>query len=128
MTTRRRQVDELSAVDREAMARAIEILRREPARDNQLDYKLKHESFEAVGGFAAYSCQCNALSLKPWQVAPASVASAADIAAWSGGDDIHGWRAAALLALRLQSVGLSKYEPDPLSALERVEGRAPSVA
>jgi hypothetical protein len=66
--------------------------------------------------FAAYSLQCDALNLKPWQSPP-----------MDAGDDkprdespVAGRVAAWELRRRLIAAGLSKFEPDPIRALETV--------
>src|SRR5262245_48320543 len=111
----------LSAVDREAMERAIEIVRhRDKARAVQIADKLASEPWEEVGAFAAYTAQCDALRLKPWQWPPCWIA---DIAA-EPPPDHSGRRRAAELLQRLLAAGLSRYEPDPLGALERAEAGA----
>ena len=61
----------LRAIDRDAMRRAIEIVRRENfTRREQIDEKLTREPWEEVGAFASYAAQCTALKLKPWQAPP----------------------------------------------------------
>jgi hypothetical protein len=108
----------LSEVDREAMTRAIAIEneyqhKHERLRDGEsrLDRELKKDWIEA-GKSAAYSCQVRVLGLKPWQSPPCY-------------GDAHpghdGHADAAVLLKRLLACGLSRYEPDPLGALAKVE-------
>ena len=52
--------------DERAMRLAIKMARQEdPTWDRQIDRMLARESFKKVGKFAAYSCQCRALNLRP---------------------------------------------------------------
>jgi hypothetical protein len=112
----------LRAIDREALERAIAIDRqRDLATRQQIDEKLEREPWREVAEFAAYGCQCTALHLKPWQPPPC----------WAHPDDgdgeygpVMGRRAAAELLRRLLAAGLSRYEPDPVKALDRVERAA----
>jgi hypothetical protein len=115
----------LTAIDREALERAIAIDRqRDRATRQQIDDKLEREPWREVAEFAAYGCQCTALYLKPWQPPPC----------WAEIDDqdneagpISGHRAAAELLRRLLAAGLSRYEPDPVNALARVEAERARV-
>jgi len=94
--------------DRDAMTRAIAAARREsPTRSKQIDDKLRTEPWEAVGRFAAFSAQIESLHLKPWE----------STVVYADTPEAH-----ALLG-RLKAAGLSKYEPDPIAALQRVERR-----
>jgi hypothetical protein len=108
----------MKAVDRAAMKAAIERKRGEsPADRARIDEIIAKEGFEEAGETAAYSEQCRNLNLRPWQPAPMWAQPCAD-----GPDDgIMGWKQAELLLQRLLASGLSKYEPDPLGALERIE-------
>jgi len=108
----------LSAVDYDALGRAIETCRRkEPADREQIERKLSTELWREVAEFASYSCQCDALHLQPWQSPPCWVFDlVADINA--GNDGILGDYQAAKLLQRLLDAGLSRYEPDPIAALK----------
>jgi hypothetical protein len=61
---------DLDTVDRGALERAMQIAQRDPFRAQQLQSKLKDEAWVAVAEFAAYSCQIDALNLKPWESPP----------------------------------------------------------
>jgi hypothetical protein len=113
----------LSAVDRDALKRAIELAKGESAaRAAQINDKLKSESPMRVGEFAAYCCQHRALATKPWELAPVSVDEDDPIPV---GDD-HRRRARAIKLLRrLLAAGLSRYEPEPLTALAKMESIEP---
>jgi hypothetical protein len=74
-------------------------------------------SFEEVGRFAAYHCQCRILRLKPWETAPCDAGPHLHPDA----TDTHGYGAAAELLERMLAAGLSRWEPDPIGALEAAE-------
>ena len=48
----------------------MEIAQRDPLRAKHLRSKLEDEPWRDVAEFAAYSCQIELLSLKPWQSPP----------------------------------------------------------
>jgi hypothetical protein len=119
MTTLTDVEDEpLSATDYDALTRAIETCRRkDPATREQIEHKLATELWRGAAEFAAYSCQCDALHLQPWQSPPVWIDDlVADIQA--GNDGVGGQYAAAVLLRRLLDAGLSRYEPDPIAALK----------
>jgi hypothetical protein len=65
---------DLDPVDREALERAMAIaMQRDPLSAEHLASKLKDEPWREVAEFAAYSCQIESLSLKPWQDPPVSI-------------------------------------------------------
>jgi hypothetical protein len=114
----------LSPVDRTAMERAIEMLRRRGGQDaQQIEDKLARDPWERVGEFAAYACQDSALHLKPWQWPPCWLRTddAVERALAAPALDPKGLRVAGDLVRRLLAAGLSRYEPDPIAALERIE-------
>jgi|SRR3954463_11486446 hypothetical protein len=95
----------LTDVDRDAMTRAIAAARREsPNRSRQIDRKLASESFEAVGRFCAFSAQIESLHLQPFE----------STVVYADSPEAHA------LPRRLKAAGLSRFEPDPLGALEQV--------
>jgi hypothetical protein len=108
--------NQLSDVDRDAFERAIEIASREPWQRRRIEAKFeKGESFDNVGRAAAYHCQIAALDLQPWQ----------DPVMYAGlrrGDEGY-VRANLELLQRLLDAGLSRFEPDPLTALEQAGQR-----
>jgi hypothetical protein len=103
--------------DQDAFRRAIEELRKlEPTWDVTIVKMLEERPFEQVGEWAAEVLQVRALRLKPWQCAPASTANV------ENPRDVYGCRRAEVELLRkMLSLGLSRYEPDPLTAIARVE-------
>jgi hypothetical protein len=111
----------MNDLDHDAFKRAIELMQAEPAGSHGRELiealLAKQQSFEETGETACYYCQCKALRLQPWQSPPMYAAPRTD-----GHDDgSQGWKAAEMLAYRLRAAGLSKFEPDPLGALERAE-------
>ena len=78
------------------------------------------EGWQWAAETAAYQCQDKALKLRPWQPPPCWIRDPdGDLAA--GDDGIGGRYAAAKLTRRLLQAGLSRFEPDPVDALEAVE-------
>jgi hypothetical protein len=104
----------LSRTDRDAMRRAIEIVRRESFMSReQIDAKLCTEPWEEVGRFAAYAAQCTALKLRPWQAPPCHTRGFTDRPS-----DSYGNRPTEMkLRDDLLAAGLSLLEPDPEGAL-----------
>ena len=103
-------------VDRDAMRRAIAILRQDPFWATHIEDKLKREGFEKAGHFASYSAQCDALHLKPWETPPCDT--------WGTVPDPSSWgsRPAEIeLRDRLLAAGISVFEPDPVKALAEAE-------
>jgi hypothetical protein len=94
--------------DRDALERAMDIAKRDKERAKQLQSKLRDEPWIEVAEFAAYACQIDALSLKPWQSPPCSV---------DEDDPDERDRDAQKLLQRMLAAGVSRYDPDPLAAL-----------
>jgi hypothetical protein len=113
---------DLSRRDKAAMKLAIERARaRDEGRAQQIDAKLKAEPFEKVGRFAAYSCQYDTLGLKPWQSSPSMIEPTQIAAIVAAPDDGSGKRDAALLLQRMLKARISRWHPDPMTALAAVE-------
>jgi hypothetical protein len=107
---------ELTAVDIEALERAFAIARAESAEEREhLDGIEAREGWVSAGESASYHLQCRNLKLKCWEAPPMHV----------HGDEIgqnYGTKPKEVkLKRRLLALGLSVYEPDPISAIERVE-------
>jgi hypothetical protein len=61
----------LSKVDREALQRAIEMVRAEgPNETRWIDDHFRTNGFFETGRLASYHCQYRALQLKPWEFPP----------------------------------------------------------
>ena len=111
----------LTRTDKAAMQRAIALTRAEGrGRRDQIDAMLRNEPWEAVGAFASAHCQTRALDLRPWMWPPVFVT---DIKAClreppDAPNQIYN---AARLLKRMLAAGVSRYDPDPISALERAK-------
>jgi hypothetical protein len=116
----------VNPTDTDALTRAIELCRAEsPARRKQIDNKLADEPWENVARFAAGCAQSRNLGLQPWQNPPFR-ASLSDLDQPPG--DTSGRRESAELLRRLTDAGLSRFEPDPIAALERAEAKQRQAA
>ena len=83
--------------------------------------------FERVSRFAAFSCQMDSLRLDPFEYPPVWIRGDID-AALNAPDDARHIRNAARLLQRLLRANLSRFEPDPLGALKRVEAEQRQTA
>jgi hypothetical protein len=113
----------LSEVDNAALWRAMKKARRDPMRRRQLDAMMEtgRDKVE-VAKFASYVCQADRLQLKPWETAPCHISAAKTWVTLNVSDPDHRHRGiveAQALVRRLLEAGLSKYEPDPVLALEK---------
>jgi hypothetical protein len=116
-------------IDHEALSRALKQAKRDPVKARQLEAIEKQDGWRRAGEQAAYSLQCDRLLLKPWQSPPCYGDVDPPVDDFVGA----GRAAAADLLRRLLEAGLSRREPDPLKALERVErecagAKSPPVA
>jgi hypothetical protein len=109
----------LSPVDQEALERCIAITRNssEPGRRKQIDNMIKERGWYAAGIFSAYSSQYDAIRPRLWQPVPSDINDIEGTLA-KGDDHLGGSYRAALLLKRMLAAGLSRYEPDPVRALE----------
>jgi hypothetical protein len=74
----------------------------------QIESMLATDKFEEVGSFAAFSAQCDALHLMPWEAPPLYA---------SQGEALE-------LRERMDRLGVSKFEPDPVAAIAEAEAKA----
>jgi hypothetical protein len=113
----------LTEKDREALTRAMEIASREPRRREQLESMLEDRPWREVAEFAASVCQTKALSLYPWEVGPSDVSEHDEDGPVDLGARLseQSEPAARKLLRRMLAAGLSRFEPDPITALARVE-------
>ena len=98
---------EMDPVDREALERALQIGLREHPQQIQA---MLADSWEEAAKFSAYSAQCDALNLAPWEAAPCH-------GYLLDGDHVVRDPQGGALADALTAVGLSVWEPDPQGAL-----------
>jgi hypothetical protein len=73
---------------------------------------------------ADYTLQGRNLSLKPWQVPPVYIEDIAATLEEVPDNDHRGFRPAAKMLQRMLSLGISRYEPDPVAAIADAEQRA----
>ena len=122
----------LSRIDREALTRALEIVRNrpekeDPGRREQVDHLMKHEGWFTAADFCCYCCQSEVIRPRLWQPIPAGIDPADIETILARGDDApNGNYAAAKLLKRMLRAGLSRYEPEPLKALAEAKRRAPA--
>jgi hypothetical protein len=106
---------ELTEVDRDALSRALgdkledAEWRQALPRTFEVD---PERTLKDLAIKAAYSCQTRNLKCKPWE-SPPMFGDAAP--------EHDGHVAGAKLLKRLLDAGLSRYEPDPIAALAKVE-------
>src|SRR4051794_20592809 len=120
----------LNRADRDALWQAIVRCREErPARAKQINDKIApgpwHRGWIEVAEFCSYSTQVDSLGLAPWQIPPCWIDDI-DAALREPGDDAKRIRDAALLLLRMQRCGVSKFHPDPIGACAIAEAAQPS--
>jgi hypothetical protein len=122
----------LSRIDREALSRALEIVRNrpekeDPGRREQVDHLMKHEGWFTAADFCCYCCQSELIRPRLWQPIPADIDPADIETILARGDDgLGGEYAAARVLKRMLRAGLSRYEPEPLKALAEAKRRAPA--
>jgi len=76
----------------------------------QLQEKLKDESWFDVATFAAYHCQMRSLGLPPWRQPPC----------WADEDDkFPADQDAQRLLRKMLAAGISRYHPNPMAALAK---------
>jgi hypothetical protein len=102
--------------DRKALQLAVERCCAEsPGRRDQITAKLQEEPWEDVAEFCAYSCQVDALHLKPWQWPPCWITDPDNLEADGSLDAKDGRRNAAELLRKMLRAGVSRYECEPLA-------------
>jgi hypothetical protein len=113
--------DNLDDDDRRALERCIEIAKRRPSRAEQLEGKLQQgDPWIEVAELACCVVQSRVLNLKPWQLPPCN----------EDEDDPDPYdRDAQKLLRQMLAAGVSRYEPDPLAALQQAKRKRkpPSV-
>jgi hypothetical protein len=110
----------LTLADRAALTLAIATARKHsPADREQIDDKLTRESWIEVATFAAHECQEWSLRLRPWQCWPPCTVEIDDVD--EPGLEYRGISASAALLRQMLALGISKWHPDPLTAIEAAE-------
>jgi hypothetical protein len=114
----------LSRADRDALSRCLALARTlRPELYGQPVSPSDPKLWIATAMAASYSCQIASLQLRPWEWPPCWLETDADIAAalkLPAGDHTQQRRAAKIVT-RLLTLGLSRYEPNPLEAIESAE-------
>lgn len=92
----------------------------EPDRVEQITSKLQDEDRMSVAEFCAYHRQCNTLNLEPWESPPCWIDDPDEVLAetYRSWGDAENERPAAILLQKMLALGISKYHPDPLAAIE----------
>jgi hypothetical protein len=118
----------LSAVDKDALERAIAIVlrHREPIYRRNFKRRLdeRKEPWSKIAKHAASICQGDAYDLKPWQIAPCEAEiNTTDVV----GHEQYGVRKASIILERLLAAGKSRYEPDA-EVLKRIADQCTDVS
>lgn len=96
--------------DKAAWELAIEMTRAESeGRASQIGQMLVTRDRADVGRFASYHCQMRALRLKPWEEPPCHLV------------DLDYDHEAAELLRQMLALGVSRWHPDPIKAVEEAE-------
>jgi hypothetical protein len=116
----------MNLTDRTALERALVACRAESsARAKQIDSMLADRPWEDVAQFASSCAQGRALDLMPWQSPPCH----ANLRALSEPfGDPRAARESAELLKKMQALGLSRFEPDPLAAIAAAEAKRQTPA
>jgi len=112
----------LNSIDREALGRALKLIlgrpeREDPGRREQVERLLREEGWFVAADFCVYCCQMELVRPRLWQPVPSDITDIEGTLA-KGDDGLGGSYRAALLLKRMLAAGLSRYEPDPVRALE----------
>jgi hypothetical protein len=118
------EAEGLSPVDLAALRLAIEVTRKEsPARRQQIDDFLSSRPWFDVAKFCASCAQSNSLRCDPWQPPPCNIGNIEAALANNRDEPRSGYRAAAQLRERMERCGVSRFDPEPVSACARAERR-----
>jgi hypothetical protein len=111
---------QLSAADRAALELALETARKlSPADRQQIDTMLKERSWREVAVFASHSAQEHSLRLQPWECWPPCKVEVGDTD--EPGLEHRSIRKSAALLRRMLALGISRWHPDPVGAIEAAE-------
>jgi hypothetical protein len=105
---------EKNDLDALELALAQTLAEDDKGRVEQVTSMLEEDWWHALT-FAAYHRQTNNLHLKPWETPPCHIdEDGIDDAA----DDIHGNKPALRLLKEMLDLGISRWHPDPVAAIE----------
>jgi hypothetical protein len=111
-------------IDIAALELALAQTLAEPDRVEQVTSKLRDEDRMSVAEFCSYHRQSDTLHLEPWESPPCWIDDpAATLAAPNNVPWAYGAHEAAQLVKQMQALGISKYHPDPLAAIEAAKAR-----
>jgi hypothetical protein len=112
----------LTDLDRAALERCIPVARGiEPIISRAISDILARDGWEEAAHYACHYCQVTSLNLMPFETPPAHMNLAAGLRLPFNSKNRE--RESAELLKRMLAAGVSKYEPDPLSALKQAEQR-----
>ena len=107
---------ELEPRDRAAMQAAIELAKADPELRDFIEALLQDRGEQGAGEWASGFYQVKFLRLKPWECNPIGTQNVEQTS------DNYGCRPGEVELLRkMFSLGISRYEPDPLKAIARAE-------
>jgi hypothetical protein len=101
--------------DRAALMLALEQAREDADHATQIATKLEEDGWQEAAEFAAYCCQCRALRLRPWEEPPCIV---------DAHDEYERDKEAQRLLRQMLALGISRYAPDPIAAIEAAKREA----
>lgn len=104
--------------DLAALELALEQSLADPYRAEQVNQMLQERDRIEVAKFCSYSRQCNTLKLHPWQWPPSWLDADPDEVLATTSSQREAEREAAALLLRMREFGISKWHPDPRSAID----------
>jgi hypothetical protein len=99
-------------VDRDALTRALAMVRTLDPIIVQAVESLLKTSWQEAAEYACYHCQMKSLQLRPWQAPPLRSDDAVDPAGLYGAREQE-----VALRQRMIALGISIFEPDPLAAI-----------
>src|SRR6516165_2927170 len=101
--------------DRAALDLALQqtLAEKDQSRVDQVRSMLERRTRLEVSQFCSFHRQIAALALKPWELPPCL----GDYDGAPGGRDEQAWA----LLKRMRKAGLSRWDPDPLAAVEAAE-------
>ncbi len=117
---------QLTKNDLATLKLAIEHARQDAGLVQQIDSMLADTDWREVGMFAAACCQRKALRLKPWQLPPCRIRDPdhPDTGREQRLKEIDGRYEAARLLQQMYQLGISKWHPDPLAAIDEKTDRS----
>jgi hypothetical protein len=102
------------------LAISLTLAEKDEGRVEQVTHMLEEDWWHGAT-FAAYHRQTNSLHLKLWERPPCCCDEDKIIAA--DADDIHGDRPALVLLQQMLDLGISRWHPDPVAAIEAARHR-----